>query len=129
LDFTIRSIEKLFDTYDIKAVRIVPSLYYLNVLITEIKKRQQQKNSLGYRFKIFHHMIDFWPSKPRNIKSILIQIDLITPNYTEIAQLSNETIPPERIAENLSEYCTVLLKGGHNPNEQGVDYLYVKTAF
>jgi hydroxymethylpyrimidine/phosphomethylpyrimidine kinase len=31
---------------------------------------------------------------PRNIKSILIQIDLITPNYTEIAQLSNE-IPPE----------------------------------
>jgi hydroxymethylpyrimidine/phosphomethylpyrimidine kinase len=118
LDFTIRSIEKLFDTYDIKAVKIgFASLYYLNVLITEIKSfRQQQKNSLGYRFKIFHHLIFFWPSV-RNIKSILIQIDLITPNYTEIAQLSNETIP-ERIAENLSEYCTVLLKGGHNPNEQ-----------
>jgi hydroxymethylpyrimidine/phosphomethylpyrimidine kinase len=31
---------KTFDTYDIKAVKIgiVPSLYYLNVLITEIKK-------------------------------------------------------------------------------------------
>jgi hydroxymethylpyrimidine/phosphomethylpyrimidine kinase len=101
----------------------VPSLYYLNVLITEIKSANNS-NSLGYRFKIFHPF-DFWPSKPRNIKSILIQIDLITPNYTEIAQLSNETIPPERIAENLSEYCTVLLKEATTLMEQGVDYFYM----
>jgi hydroxymethylpyrimidine/phosphomethylpyrimidine kinase len=132
LDFTIRSIEKLFDTYDIKAVKIgiVPSLYFLNVLITEIKKLSPTTKIVWDTVLKSSTTFDFLAiGNQETLKSILIQIDLITPNYTEIAQLSNETIPPERIAENLSEYCTVLLKGGHNPNEQGVDYLYVKDRF
>jgi hydroxymethylpyrimidine/phosphomethylpyrimidine kinase len=55
---------------------------------------------------------------------ILKEIDLITPNYNEILQLSSEEINADTIAVNLSKYCPILLKGGHNPDEIGVDYLY-----
>ena len=30
-------------------------------------------------------------------------------------------------AEELSAYCNVLLKGGHNKEEPGVDYLFIKS--
>lgn len=132
LDFTIRSIEKLFATYHIKAVKIgvVPSLDYLNTIVTAIKKLSPTtkivwdtvlKSSTTFNFLTIENQ--------KTLKDILVQMDLITPNYTEIVQLLNETTTPERIAESLSEHCAVLLKGGHNPNEQGVDYLYIKDRF
>jgi hydroxymethylpyrimidine/phosphomethylpyrimidine kinase len=132
LDFTIRSVEKLFDTYDIKAVKIgiVPSLYYLNVLITEIKKLSPTTKIVWDTVLKSSTTFDFLAiENQETLKSILIQIDLITPNYTEIIQLSNEKIPPEKIAEMLSKHCDILLKGGHNPNELGVDFLYTKDHF
>jgi hydroxymethylpyrimidine/phosphomethylpyrimidine kinase len=45
---------------------------------------------------------------------ILKEIDLITPNYNEILQLSLREKNPVLIVE-LSKYCSTLLKGGHNP--------------
>lgn len=38
--------------------------------------------------------------------------------------MSSEGINAGVIAAILSKYCAVLLKGGHNPEEIGVDYLY-----
>jgi hydroxymethylpyrimidine/phosphomethylpyrimidine kinase len=35
----------------------------------------------------------------------------------------------DKIAETLSQYCDVLLKGGYNPDALGVDYLYVQDRF
>jgi hydroxymethylpyrimidine/phosphomethylpyrimidine kinase len=55
---------------------------------------------------------------------ILKEIDLITPNYNEILQLSLREKNPVLIALELSKYCSTLLKGGHNPFAVGIDYLY-----
>ncbi len=58
--------------------------------------------------------------------SVLKNIYLITPNTDEIKFLTGINNPMEA-AEELSAYCNVLLKGGHNKEEPGVDYLFIKT--
>ncbi|WP_285008393.1 hydroxymethylpyrimidine/phosphomethylpyrimidine kinase [Pedobacter faecalis] len=55
----------------------------------------------------------------------LYSIDVITPNYDEI-QLIKPIVSPKETACEWSEYCAVLLKGGHNPEQPGTDYLYIK---
>ena len=57
---------------------------------------------------------------------ILQQIELITPNYNEIKHFNREEKDPKKIAKFYSDYCSILLKGGHNSNEIGVDYLYTQ---
>jgi len=57
--------------------------------------------------------------------SILKSIFLITPNIDEIKFLTGIDDPMEA-AKELSNYCNVLLKGGHNSEEPGVDYLFMK---
>jgi len=59
---------------------------------------------------------------------ILKTVDLITPNYNEILQFSSTKKNPRLIAQELSNYCSVLLKGGHNPEETGFDYLYTEQS-
>lgn len=61
--------------------------------------------------------------------AILTKIDLITPNYNEILKLDSHEKSIKIITEKLSKKCAVLLKGGHNPEEIGVDYLYLKKEF
>jgi hydroxymethylpyrimidine/phosphomethylpyrimidine kinase len=132
LDFTIRSIEKLFDTYDIKAVKIgiVPSLFYLGTIVTLIKQLSPTTQIVWDTVVKSSTTFDFLEIKNyESLQLILSEIDLITPNYNEIIKLSKEETDPESIAEILSEQCAVLLKGGHNPNEPGVDYLYTKDHF
>lgn len=55
--------------------------------------------------------------------SILEKIELITPNYNESIILGNNQ-DGMTATENLAKYCKVLLKGGHNPNSIGRDYLF-----
>ncbi|MEZ7498982.1 hydroxymethylpyrimidine/phosphomethylpyrimidine kinase [Flavobacterium sp. Arc3] len=132
LDFIITSLDKLFDTYKIKAVKIgiTPSLPYLNSVVMHIKKLSPTTKIVWDTVLKSSTAFDFLVIENQEIlKNILTQIDLITPNYTEIIQLSNEPTTAEKIAKNLSEHCNVLLKGGHNPTEQGVDYLYIKDRF
>ncbi len=57
--------------------------------------------------------------------SVLKNCYLVTPNTDEIVFLTGITDPMEA-AKELSNYCNVLLKGGHNENEPGVDYLFMK---
>ncbi|CAM2811814.1 hydroxymethylpyrimidine/phosphomethylpyrimidine kinase [Flavobacterium frigoris] len=132
LEFTMRSIEKLFDSYKIKAVKIgiVPSLFYLGTIVTLIKQRSPATQIIWDTVVKSSTTFDFLEIKNHeSLKIILKEIDVITPNYDEILKLSKEEIDPESIAEMLSEHCTVLLKGGHNPSEAGVDYLYTKDRF
>ena len=56
---------------------------------------------------------------------ILKKIYLITPNIDEIKFLTGIKNPIEA-AKTLSKYCNVLLKGGHNKEEPGVDYLFMQ---
>ncbi|MFV8368459.1 hydroxymethylpyrimidine/phosphomethylpyrimidine kinase [Flavobacterium sp. LB2R40] len=125
--FVLRSLDKLFKNYTIKAVKIgiVPSLDYLKEIVFLIKKLSPKtkiiwdtvlKSTTNFNFLILENQ--------NSLIEILREIDLITPNYNEIVQLSSEEINAERIAITLSKHCAVLLKGGHNPAAIGIDYLY-----
>jgi hydroxymethylpyrimidine/phosphomethylpyrimidine kinase len=126
LDFVLKSLDKLFQNYTIKAVKIgiVPSLDYLKEIVFTIKRLSPKTKIVWDTVLKSTTEFDFICLENKSILiEILKIIDLITPNYNEISQLTSEEINAETIAEILSEYCAVLLKGGHNPDEIGFDYL------
>jgi hydroxymethylpyrimidine/phosphomethylpyrimidine kinase len=55
--------------------------------------------------------------------SVLKYCFLITPNTEEVTFLAR-TDNPMAAAQLLAKHCSVLLKGGHNKEEPGVDYLF-----
>ena len=129
LDFVLKSLDKLFKNYTIKAVKIgiIPSLDYLKEIVFAVKRLSPKTKIIWDTVLKSTTEFDFINIENQAfLIEILKKIDLITPNYNEILQLSSEEINAETIAENLSEYCAVLLKGGHNPDEIGVDYLYTR---
>jgi hydroxymethylpyrimidine/phosphomethylpyrimidine kinase len=128
LGFVIRSIETLFKSYKIKAVKIgiVPNLHFLNGILSTIKLLSPTtqivwdpvlKSTTKFEFLTIEDRLD--------LNKILSKIDLITPNYNEI-----ELLFPGFIANKLwlqNEIPTsILLKGGHNPSEPGTDRLFLK---
>lgn len=70
---------------------------------------------------------DFWQGGINEtiLFEVLQLVELITPNYKESVQLVANANAKEASAK-LSIYCNVLLKGGHNEEEPGVDYLFTK---
>ena len=71
---------------------------------------------------------DFHQKIPKkNLKYILKNIYLITPNWQEILPLSNEK---DAIigAEKLAQYCNVYLKGGHNIETPATDLLFIENS-
>jgi hydroxymethylpyrimidine/phosphomethylpyrimidine kinase len=129
LDFVLKSMEKLFGNYTIKAVKIgiVPSLDYLKEIVFAVKRLSPKTKIIWDTVLKSTTEFDFISIESQVVLiEILKGIDLITPNYNEILQLSSEEINAETITEILSKYCAVLLKGGHNPDEIGVDYLYLE---
>lgn len=77
------------------------------------------KASAGFDF---HNKID-----RLKLKEICQSIYLITPNFDEIKLLTGE--PDERIAaKQLSKFCNVFLKGGHNEKDLGRDYLFLSPS-
>ena len=66
----------------------------------------------------FHSSFD-----KEKLKSILKKIFLLTPNTDEINFLAR-TADAQEGTEMLSQFCNVLLKGGHNITEPGTDYLF-----
>lgn len=132
LTFVLKSVEKLFQHYSIKAVKIgiIPSLDYLKEIVLLVKKLSPKTKIIWDTVLKSSTEFDFINIKNQAVLiEILKEIDLITPNYNEILQLSSEEINAETIAVDLSKYCAVLLKGGHNPDEIGVDYLYLENDF
>ncbi len=128
LDFVLDSIKTLFRNYDIKAVKIgiIPSLENLKEIVRTIKKRSPKTKIVWDTVLKSTTEFEFTTVKNKmELNEILRQIDLITPNYNEILKLSDTKASAEEIARNLSKHCAVLLKGGHNPNEKGVDFLFV----
>jgi hydroxymethylpyrimidine/phosphomethylpyrimidine kinase len=90
LDFVLKSLEKLFENYNIKAVKIgiIPSLNYLREIVWVVKNFRQKnivwdtvlKSSSKFNFTTIENQAI--------LIEILKEIDLITPNYNEILQLS-----------------------------------------
>lgn len=132
LEFVLQSIETLFEAYEIKAVKIgiVPSLDYIKSIIFLIKKLSPKtkivwdtvlKSTTEFDFLTIENQSD--------LIAVLNKIDLITPNYNEILKLDSKEKSVEISIEKLSKSCAVLLKGGHNPDEIGVDYLHIQNQF
>lgn len=123
-------IQKMLSQYDIKVVKIgiVKNIQVLSEIVSLIKTINASikiivdpviKSSTGF---------NFWDNMDQALLvEIVSKIFLLTPNYDEVLQL----FPSEDAktsALKLSNYCNVLLKGGHNKEEAGVDYLFTKSG-
>lgn len=132
LDFVLQSIETLFNSYEIKAVKIgiIPSLNYLQSIVFLIKKLSPKTKIVWDTVLKSSTEFDFLTLQNQNdLILILNQIDLITPNYNEILKLGISETSVEIITERLSKNCAVLLKGGHHPSKIGTDFLHTQNQF
>lgn len=122
----LKSVDVLLDSYPVEIIKIgiVPSFEYLSQLVNHIKSKNSEikivldpiiKSSTGFDFQ---KTID-----KKELISVLKNIYLITPNMQEAMLLTN-TKSSKEAAKQIAEHCNVLLKGGHNDEEIGVDYLY-----
>lgn len=128
--FVEQSIIELAKAYSIKAVKIgiVPSLSYLLAVLSKVRKHIPDafivwdtvlQSSTGFTF------IEFQDNG--TLPNSLSMLDLITPNYKEIFMLGKKGSVAQEIAESIAmNYCSVLLKGGHNADAIGTDYLFAK---
>jgi hydroxymethylpyrimidine/phosphomethylpyrimidine kinase len=64
--------------------------------------------------------------KKEYIENICKKIFLITPNWVEMQMIYPELTILEG-AKKISNFCNVFLKGGHNADFKGKDYLFTKT--
>ena len=130
IDFILQSIETLFQAYAIKAIKIgvVSSLESLTLIVSLIKKISPETKIVWDTVLKSTTKFDFLSIRnQKDLIAILDKIELITPNYNEILKLNTSENSAEKIAQELSQYCNVLLKGGHHPTKKGTDYLYYKT--
>jgi hydroxymethylpyrimidine/phosphomethylpyrimidine kinase len=131
LTFVLRSIKVLFKSYTVQAVKIgiVPSLDYLKEIVFAIKRLSPKTKIVWDTVLKSTTKFSFTTIENQTVLiEILEKIDLITPNYNEILQLSQKDSDARAIAITLSKYCAVLVKGGHNPDEIGIDYLYMENG-
>ncbi|MCG9791569.1 hydroxymethylpyrimidine/phosphomethylpyrimidine kinase [Flavobacterium algicola] len=132
IESVLESIETLFTSYDIKSVKIgiIPSLDYLKKIIFRIKEISPETAIIWDT--IINSTSNFNFFDVRSIKEllpILSKIDLITPNFNEVVLIGDKKDSINKTVDKLTKYCSVLLKGGHNPQEKGTDYLYTKDRF
>jgi hydroxymethylpyrimidine/phosphomethylpyrimidine kinase len=66
----------------------------------------------------FHHNLN-----AELLPKVLRKIYLITPNLLEIKLLS-PGLPDDEAGQAISQYCNVLLKGGHSDSNLSIDILY-----
>lgn len=127
IESVLKSADVLLNSYPVEIIKIgiVPSFEYLSQLVKHIKNKNTEikivldpiiKSSTGFDFQ---KTID-----KKELISVLKSIYLITPNIQEAMLLTN-TNDSKEASKQLSEHCNVLLKGGHNESEIGIDYLYM----
>jgi len=118
-------LEPLFSRYKIEFVKIglVENIEILEKIIDYLKEQNPKiyiiwdpifKTSTGFDFK-WNSEIDF--------SSILSKIEILIPNSLEISILNKLDSIKDK-CENLSKSCVVYLKGGHNIEKLGYDYIY-----
>jgi hydroxymethylpyrimidine/phosphomethylpyrimidine kinase len=123
------AIRKMRSHYEITLVKIgivqnIQSLYQIVSTIKQISKNIKIIVDPVIRSTT---EFNFWQQGIDELLlyQVLENLELITPNYKEIVQLSKAN-DAMKAAKELSLYCNVLLKGGHNEDEPGVDYLFTK---
>ncbi|MFD2514820.1 hydroxymethylpyrimidine/phosphomethylpyrimidine kinase [Pontibacter locisalis] len=126
----MEQLEPLVSKFKIRACKIGigQSMDVLLEVILYLKRRQPHiqivldpvlKASAGFNF---HGALE-----DQQLKAVLQEITLATPNYNEIQQL-NPDLPPTNAAKEMAKRCAILLKGGHNPEAPGTDYLFTQNS-
>lgn len=119
-----KDLDVILNKYDIKVVKfgILPSLQWLYELCSAINTKNKNikivvdpvwKSSTGFEFADF--------SDHELIKKILSLISIITPNLGEM-EILKEKDP--FFLSTANEKCALLLKGGHDVKNKGIDQLY-----
>jgi len=103
--------------FDYVKIGLIPSLEFLKKLISKVDAKiiwdPILSASAGFNFS--HDLTE--------LKTVLKDIYILTPNWNEIKLLS-ELDNAQEGATYLAQFTNVYLKGGHNPEEKGKDFLY-----
>ncbi|GAC1448977.1 MAG: hydroxymethylpyrimidine/phosphomethylpyrimidine kinase [Chitinophagaceae bacterium] len=125
----LKALETILDHYPVKAVKIgiVENAGVLNSIVSLIHKKNTDLKIVVDTIIQSSSGFHFWTGQmnKKMLAGIFAKTFLITPNYNEVLQLMPLSGAKES-ARKLSAYCNVLLKGGHNKEEAGVDYLFMK---
>jgi len=125
----LQSLKTMLSNYDVKAVKIgiIENINVLNQVVSCIHQKNTAIKIVADTVIKSSSGFNFWNEQMNEdtLSRILSKIFLITPNYNEVLQLMPSSDAKES-AKRLSTYCNVLLKGGHNEEELGTDYLFTK---
>lgn len=126
LNTITEQLEILIDKYPVQFVKIglIESFDVLEEVVFFLKKKNPDvkiiwdpilKSSSGF---VFHEQVFV-----KQLKNLLKDIFLITPNREEILKLSPAD-SPEKAARNLMGLVNIYLKDGHNDGEEAIDRLF-----
>jgi len=121
-------IDVLMEEYPVQYVKtgIMPSFEFLLGIMTHMKQKQPDirfivdpviRSSTDFKF-----LPDRDATNTTSLE-VLKHTYLLTPNIMEACELTGQT-DARQAATQLSAHCYVFLKGGHNAQTPGVDYLY-----
>ncbi|NCI46415.1 hydroxymethylpyrimidine/phosphomethylpyrimidine kinase [Sediminibacterium soli] len=127
----LQAIEVMCTHYRVEAVKIgiVENLKSLFQIVTTIRRFHTGAKIIVDPVIRSSTGFPFWEKEAGQelLCEIFKKIDLLTPNCQELVQLENEP-DTRKAAKKIADYCNVLLKGGHNPDEPGVDYLFTRNS-
>lgn len=126
LDEVKKDLEVILNKYKVQAVKfgILPSLFWLYEFCSMIKQKDRNikivvdpvwRSSTGFEFADY--------SDIELVNKIFPLIDLITPNKNEMDLLLQKQAD---LLEKVKANCALLLKGGHDEVNKGVDLLFIK---
>lgn len=128
----LQSIETMLFHYHVKAVKIgiVENMGILEKIVSMVHNKKNAIKIVWDTVIKSTSSFNFWNNEidDEQLYQTLEMVDVITPNYDEAVQLVSNISDAKEAAQKLSAYCNVLLKGGHNEAEIGVDYLYTKNG-
>jgi hydroxymethylpyrimidine/phosphomethylpyrimidine kinase len=124
----VSAIEKMLMHYEVRAIKIgiVEGLSSLDKIVSTIYSINRDVKIIIDPIVASSTGFTFWKDEAneRTLETILSKVYLLTPNYNEVTALSSGDA--KESAKELSRYCNVLLKGGHNMEEPAIDHLFVK---
>lgn len=118
LDTVLSTIDVLMKKYDVEAVKIgvVKDADYITQMVEKIKSiNTEAKIVWDPVLKSTSEFSFFDINTISDLKNVLKQMDLITPNYNEYKILQK--------ADLFENSCSVLIKGGHREDKIGTDIL------
>lgn len=132
VDGIIKQIDILLKKYKVEYVKIglIENFDVLNSVINHLISINKEIKIIWD--PIFKSSTEFDFHKNINakvIEDICKKIYLITPNWIEIMNIYNSSESPMDLAKNLSNYCNVFLKGGHNEEKKAYDYLFIPDKY